>query len=114
MSVRAMLSGQLACLLCPQWPYVYVLILCCVVGVASGFQCDVCDRDLCPATPGECVGGQTLDGCGCCLVCAHTEGEACEEGAVACDKGLVCMINPRPGALLQGEPHSGVCKPAGG
>ena len=101
-------------------------VVCLFPVVVLGYQCDVCNRDLCPPPPKHCTGGQTLDACDCCLECASTEGEKCEvgekiqgsgdglTGAQRCDKGLVCMIDPSPGALLDGETHAGVCKPAGG
>lgn len=48
----------------------------------------VCDVSQCPVPAQACYYGQVKDACGCCVVCAAGEGEAC--GEVPCGDGLRC------------------------
>lgn len=53
----------------------------------------VCDASRCPVPPQACFYGQVRDACGCCLVCAAGEGEACgarRPGGLSCGDGLRC------------------------
>ncbi|XP_071338030.1 serine protease HTRA1 isoform X1 [Trachinotus anak] len=52
----------------------------------------LCDASRCPLPPRACFHGQVKDGCGCCVVCAAGEGEAC--GERACGDGLRCDSVP--------------------
>ncbi|XP_030637544.1 insulin-like growth factor-binding protein 5a [Chanos chanos] len=80
--------------------------------LASYVPCEPCDQkalSMCPPVP---VGCQVVKepGCGCCLTCALSEGQACGVYTGTCSKGLRCL--PRSGeekplhALLHGK---GVC-----
>lgn len=80
--------------------------------LASYVPCEPCDQktlSMCPPVP---VGCQVVKepGCGCCLTCALTEGQACGVYTGPCSHGLRCL--PRSGeekplhALLHGK---GVC-----
>ncbi|XP_028846853.1 insulin-like growth factor-binding protein 5b [Denticeps clupeoides] len=81
-------------------------------GSASYVPCETCDQkamSMCPPVP---VGCQVVKepGCGCCLTCALSEGQACGVYTGTCAQGLRCL--PRSGeekplhALLHGR---GVC-----
>lgn len=63
----------------------------------------VCDASLCPVPAQACYYGQVKDGCGCCVVCAAGEGEACGElssGNLPCGDGLRCdSVRGKLGAL---------------
>lgn len=48
----------------------------------------VCDASQCPVPAQACYYEQLKDRCGCCVVCAAGEGEAC--GRVPCGDGLRC------------------------
>lgn len=57
-----------------------------------------------------CKGGVTTGVCGCCPVCARTEGETCGgtwDYLGKCDQGLVCVpqSSDKPGS-----DHEGICK----
>ncbi|XP_040898817.1 serine protease HTRA1 [Toxotes jaculatrix] len=57
----------------------------------------VCDASQCPLPPPACYYGQVRDGCGCCVVCAAGEGEACGKrsaGGLSCGDGLRCDSVP--------------------
>ncbi|KAL0985584.1 hypothetical protein UPYG_G00158970 [Umbra pygmaea] len=80
--------------------------------LGSYVPCEPCDQkalSMCPPVP---VGCQLVKepGCGCCLTCALTEGQACGVYTGTCTHGLRCL--PRNGeekplhALLHGR---GVC-----
>ncbi|XP_038560670.1 serine protease HTRA1 isoform X2 [Micropterus salmoides] len=69
----------------------------------------VCDASHCPVPPQVCYYGQVKDRCGCCVVCAAGEGDACGERSGAglpCGDGLRC--DSVPGGL-----HSCVCASSG-
>lgn len=80
--------------------------------LGSYVPCEPCDQkalSMCPPVP---VGCQLIKepGCGCCLTCALSEGQACGVYTGTCTQGLRCL--PRSGeekplhALLHGR---GVC-----
>ncbi|KAG7255346.1 hypothetical protein CRUP_034750, partial [Coryphaenoides rupestris] len=80
--------------------------------LGSYVPCEPCDdkaMSMCPPVP---VGCQLVKepGCGCCLTCALSEGQACGVYTGTCAQGLRCL--PRSGeekplhALLHGR---GVC-----
>ena len=80
--------------------------------LGSYVPCEPCDQkslSMCPPVP---VGCQLVKepGCGCCLTCALSEGQACGVYTGPCSHGLRCL--PRSGeekplhALLHGK---GVC-----
>jgi len=83
----------------------------CLLPVA-GLQCPGCGDKLdCPSVV-DCRGGTVPDRCGCCLECARVTNQTCggryrSEGK--CDEGLVCVITPRPGAVITGE-EVGMCR----
>uniref|UniRef100_A0A3Q2WYE4 HtrA serine peptidase 4 n=1 Tax=Haplochromis burtoni TaxID=8153 RepID=A0A3Q2WYE4_HAPBU len=57
----------------------------------------VCATSQCPAPPHACYYGQVKDACGCCVVCAAGEGEACgkrSSGHLSCGNGLRCDSGP--------------------
>uniref|UniRef100_A0A3Q2QIF0 Si:ch73-330k17.3 n=1 Tax=Fundulus heteroclitus TaxID=8078 RepID=A0A3Q2QIF0_FUNHE len=60
----------------------------------------------------QCKGGVTTGVCGCCPVCARTEGETCGgnwDYLGKCDEGLVC-IHQAPAADKPDAERRGVCK----
>lgn len=63
----------------------------------------VCDVSQCPVPAQACYYGQVKDSCGCCVVCAAGEGEACGElsgGSLPCGDGLRCdSVRGKRGAL---------------
>ncbi len=80
--------------------------------LGSYVPCEPCDQkalSMCPPVPVSC---QLVKepGCGCCLTCALSEGQACGVYTGTCTQGLRCL--PRSGeekplhALLHGR---GVC-----
>jgi len=83
----------------------------CLLPVA-GLQCPGCGDKLdCPSVV-DCRGGTVPDRCGCCLECGRVTNQTCggryrSEGK--CDEGLVCVITPRPGAVITGE-EVGMCR----
>lgn len=58
----------------------------------------VCDTSQCPAPPQACYYGHVRDRCGCCVLCAAGEGDACGErgggGGLSCGEGLLCNSVP--------------------
>ncbi|XP_037542216.1 insulin-like growth factor-binding protein 5 [Nematolebias whitei] len=92
------------------------LLVTFILGVSRSWgsfvPCEPCDEkalSMCPPVPVTC---QLVKepGCGCCLTCALTDGQACGVYTGTCIKGLRCL--PRSGeekplhALLHGR---GVC-----
>uniref|UniRef100_A0A452INH1 Uncharacterized protein n=1 Tax=Gopherus agassizii TaxID=38772 RepID=A0A452INH1_9SAUR len=61
-----------------------------------------CDRARCPAVPADCAGGEALDACGCCPVCAAQEGEPCggPAGEPPCGEGLQCRKRAKAGLCV--------------
>jgi len=91
---------------------VSLTVVWCRLLPAVGLQCPGCGskRD-CPSVA-DCPGGTVPDVCECCLQCARVVNQTCggryrSEGK--CDDGLVCVITPRPGAVITGE-EVGVCR----
>lgn len=65
------------------------------------FRCPGCSAELlalCPEVPGLCGEIVREPGCGCCPVCARTEGEFCGVYTPRCSTGLRCY--PTPGAAF--------------
>ncbi|XP_072322028.1 insulin-like growth factor-binding protein 2-B [Eucyclogobius newberryi] len=63
------------------------------------FRCPSCTAELlalCPKVSGFCGEIVREPGCGCCPVCARTEGEFCGVYSPRCSTGLRC--HPTPGA----------------
>uniref|UniRef100_A0A3Q2QYN1 HtrA serine peptidase 1a n=1 Tax=Fundulus heteroclitus TaxID=8078 RepID=A0A3Q2QYN1_FUNHE len=82
-----------------------------VVGCPS-----VCNTFMCPRLPADCPGGQTLDVCKCCTVCASGEGEACGGGGgklgdPTCGDGLECSVSGGVAysATVRRRSKSGMC-----
>lgn len=80
-------------------------------------KCSVCYKDDkdCPrvncSNPGNCT-SFTRDSCGCCLICAKTEGENCSGlyGAAGfCASNLRCTV-PEKRSLKGKNNTVGVCK----
>ncbi|XP_034035277.1 insulin-like growth factor-binding protein 3 [Thalassophryne amazonica] len=79
-------------------------------------RCEPCDAGSllqCKPLPKECAERVREPGCGCCMTCALTEGQACGVYTARCGSGLTCQHQPgeiRPlQALLEGR---GVCASA--
>ncbi|XP_070760041.1 serine protease HTRA1 [Enoplosus armatus] len=71
----------------------------------------VCDASRCPAPPQACYYGHVKDGCGCCVVCAAGEGDACgDRSGLSCGDGLRCDSFP---GELGGLHSSCVCAASG-
>jgi len=91
---------------------VSLLVICCHLLLVVGLQCPGCGgKQDCPSVV-TCPGGTIPDPCGCCLECARIANQTCggryrTEGK--CDEGLVCVITPRPGAVITGE-EVGICR----
>jgi len=88
------------------------VVWCRLLPSATALQCAGCGskRD-CPSVV-DCPGGAVPDVCGCCLQCARVENQTCGGRYTSdgrCDEGLVCVITPRPGAVITGE-EVGICR----
>lgn len=60
----------------------------------------------------QCKGGITTGVCGCCPVCARTEGETCGgawDYLGKCDEGLVCVFQDSAADKPDAE-RKGICK----
>ncbi|XP_039988199.1 IGFBP domain-containing protein [Xiphias gladius] len=81
----------------------------------QALHCPPCERIHCSSRRAlrlGCRGGVTTGVCGCCPVCARTEGETCGgawDYLGKCDEGLVCVY-PDAAADKRGEERKGVCK----
>lgn len=81
-----------------------LLLLCPLPALLLGdlvFRCPRCSAELlaqCPEVPGFCGEIVREPGCGCCPVCARTEGEFCGVYTPRCSTGLRCY--PTPGAAF--------------
>uniref|UniRef100_A0A3P9KRP1 Si:ch73-330k17.3 n=1 Tax=Oryzias latipes TaxID=8090 RepID=A0A3P9KRP1_ORYLA len=64
----------------------------------QALHCPPCERIHCSTRRAlrlQCKGGVTTGVCGCCPVCAKTEGETCGgtwDHLGKCDEGLVCVV----------------------
>lgn len=69
---------------------VVLLNIGCLVRAEPRSKClERCDVSACPSP--SCPSGYVPDRCGCCLVCARAEGEACGRAHdLACGDGLEC------------------------
>ncbi|XP_053469912.1 insulin-like growth factor-binding protein 3 isoform X1 [Ictalurus furcatus] len=79
-------------------------------------RCEPCDADAlgqCKPLPRDCAERVREPGCGCCLTCALSEGQACGVYTGRCGAGLRCQHRPGESkplqALLEGR---GVCSRA--
>ncbi|XP_004567846.3 uncharacterized protein LOC101479022 [Maylandia zebra] len=78
-------------------------------------QCPPCERIHCSSRRAlklQCKGGVTTGVCGCCPVCAKTEGETCGgtwDYLGKCDEGLVCVFQDSAAAKPDAE-RKGICK----
>lgn len=79
-------------------------------------RCEPCDADAlgqCKPLPRDCAERVREPGCGCCLTCALSEGQACGVYTGRCGAGLRCQHRPGESkplqALLEGR---GVCSSA--
>lgn len=81
----------------------------------KALHCPPCERIHCSprhALRLRCKGGVTTGVCGCCPVCARTEGESCGgtwDYLGKCDQGLVCVHEEESGQ--EKTERTGVCKP---
>ncbi|XP_065113368.1 insulin-like growth factor-binding protein 3 isoform X2 [Paramisgurnus dabryanus] len=84
--------------------------------VSPVVRCEPCDDGalvLCKPLPRDCSESVREPGCGCCMTCALSEGQACGVYTARCGTGLSCLH--RPGeikplqALLEGR---GACTKA--
>ena len=84
--------------------------------VSLGYQCAPCTNCT---LPDDCLGGLTVDVCGCCQVCAKVENETCGGSfniLGKCDEGLDCMLQVSVGSEIIisrsiASNEEGVCKP---
>ncbi|XP_047451719.1 IGFBP domain-containing protein [Mugil cephalus] len=78
-------------------------------------HCPPCERIHCSSRRAlklQCKGGVTTGVCGCCPVCARTEGETCGgtwDYVGKCDEGLVCVYQ-EPAAGKPEAERKGICK----
>uniref|UniRef100_A0A3Q3KJ56 Uncharacterized protein n=1 Tax=Mastacembelus armatus TaxID=205130 RepID=A0A3Q3KJ56_9TELE len=84
----------------------------------QALHCPPCERVHCSSRRAltlQCKGGVTTGVCGCCPVCARTEGETCGgtwDYLGKCDEGLVCVYQDAAADKPNAE-RSGICKSAG-
>ena len=63
---------------------------------AAGLSCPPCEEMTC--SQATCRGGKVLDICGCCMICAKVEGEACGgqwRNQGRCDTHLACVYRDK-------------------
>uniref|UniRef100_A0A673N1X8 Insulin-like growth factor-binding protein 3 n=1 Tax=Sinocyclocheilus rhinocerous TaxID=307959 RepID=A0A673N1X8_9TELE len=84
--------------------------------VSPVVRCEPCDDEamvLCKPLPPDCAEPVKEPGCGCCMTCPLTEGQACGVYTGRCGTGLSCQHRPGESkplqALLEGR---GVCAKA--
>ncbi|CAM4691929.1 unnamed protein product [Leuciscus chuanchicus] len=84
--------------------------------VSPVVRCEPCDDGamvLCKPLPQDCAEPVKEPGCGCCMTCPLTEGQACGVYTGRCGTGLSCQHRPGESkplqALLEGR---GVCAKA--
>ncbi|GLD58862.1 insulin-like growth factor-binding protein 4 [Lates japonicus] len=81
----------------------------------QALHCPPCERIHCSSQRTlklQCKGGVTTGVCGCCPVCARTEGETCGgtwDYLGKCDEGLVCVYQDAA-ADKPDEERKGICK----
>ena len=81
----------------------------------QALHCPPCQRIHCASPQAlklRCKGGVTTGVCGCCPLCARTEGESCGgawDYLGKCDEGLVC-VHQEPAAEKLDEERKGICK----
>lgn len=78
---------------------------------SSGTPCEPCKSELCASPPSRCAAGYATDRCGCCQICARTEGELCDQSPEEdrygiCGENLDCKSRKDDG----GDPYEYVCK----
>ncbi|MGH0169588.1 UNVERIFIED_CONTAM: hypothetical protein FKN15_057151 [Acipenser sinensis] len=79
-------------------------------------HCPPCERIHCTprkALKLQCNGGITTGICGCCPVCAKTEGETCGgkwDYLGKCDEGLVCTYEESKDMEVPGQDFKGICQ----
>ncbi|XP_041853426.1 IGFBP domain-containing protein [Melanotaenia boesemani] len=82
----------------------------------QALHCPPCERIHCSSRRTlklQCKGGVTTGVCGCCPVCARTEGETCGgtwDYLGKCDEGLVCVYQESAADQPDAE-RKGICKP---
>ena len=80
----------------------------------QALHCPPCERIHCSSRRVlrlQCKGGVTTGVCGCCPVCARTEGETCGgtwDYLGKCDEGLVCVYQESADDKADAE-RKGVC-----
>ncbi|XP_037539635.1 IGFBP domain-containing protein [Nematolebias whitei] len=78
-------------------------------------HCPPCERVHCSSRRAlrlQCKGGVTTGVCGCCPVCARTEGDTCGgtwDYLGKCDEGLVCVYQESDADKPEAE-RKGICK----
>uniref|UniRef100_A0A668TKX8 Uncharacterized protein n=1 Tax=Oreochromis aureus TaxID=47969 RepID=A0A668TKX8_OREAU len=81
----------------------------------QALHCPPCERIHCSSRRAlklQCKGGVTTGVCGCCPVCAKTEGETCGgtwDYLGKCDEGLVCVFQDSAAVKPDAE-RKGICK----